>query len=1217
MNKTAIKNFSVWARKKLLDDVAYQAKQRGVSADGIATPLPQSTGDLQFFEIGTKSPARVTGEEINQRNALVDAIRRKECDSDYRTAYNAVIEEIAYTWFNRLVAIRFMEINDYLPSRVRVLSAENSAKHEPDMVTTPFETDLEFTDQEQDMILRLKDQNKLDELFRYLFIRQCNKLHEILPKVFEQTSDYTEMLLNISFTDKNGIVYHLVHDIPESDFNISTLDSNGNPTGQVEIIGWLYQYYNTALNEQVYDGNLSKSRISKELLPAATTIYTPDWVVQYMIQNSLGRLWLEGHPNDSLKTSWKYYLDEAEQEPEVQAQLDEIRKEYRTLNPQAIRVIDPCAGSGHILVRLFDTLMQIYEAQGYTQRDAVQSILKNNLYGLDIDERAAQLASFAVMMKARQYDRRIFSRGIQLHVYAIVESNNLSSMWTKGNRQMAKLFDCMKDAKEYGSILHVPEMDFDTLRQQVTEKAKDPNNLPAENVILKNQLPQVLALIDVAEVLAQKYDTVVTNPPYLGSSRFSPKLDVYVKKNYAEEKSDLSMVMLKKAMVDFSRKNTFIAFITTTSWMFLSSFEKLRKYMFSNLAISSLVDYGTELFDGKVGHNPIVSWVNRNTQLNYKLTAIRLVDYCYSRRDEKKPEFFEKRNRYTAEQSNFAKVPGFPVAYWVSEAVFKTFESDNITLVATQKTRISTGDNDRFMRKWYEVSREKMLYPNKWIPCPKGGDYRKWYGNIDLLLNWENDGQELKAFGKAMLGDERFFMKRGLTWTVISSKKTGFRVVPDGCICDHKGPLIYVFDERNTYYLLGILNSKYSEKLLHITAPTLGFEWGAIAKTPWIVSEKYTGDVNALVQNNVTLSKSDWDAFETSWDFQYHPIVRKADSRIHWGDDGDTTIEYVYHYVAQDMENRFQQLKENEEELNRIFIDIYGLQDELTPEVEDKDVTVRRADLGRDIRSLLSYAVGCMFGRYSIYKDGLIFAGEPYSLERFVEKLNGRADTVSEDEITRAYHNEGIIVDSLFYPDEDNAIPITDEPYFEDDIVSQLCKWLTTVFGPSTLEENLKFIADALGNKGNTSREVIRNYFLNDFFKDHCKIYQKRPIYWLFDSGRQNGFKCLVYMHRWDADTAGNVRVEYLHKLQRIYEREIQRAQEVIDAARDTREVARANKRKDKLQKQLKETQDYDARLGHIALSRISIDLDDGVKVNYEKVQTGKDGQKMPILAKI
>lgn len=1204
MNKTEIKNFAVWARNKLIADITYKAGLIGVSEKGIAQPLPQSSKDLQFFDIGTKDYAQVAGAGIEQRNALVRAVQEKERTSDYKTALKAVIEEVAYTWFNRLIAIRFMEVNEYLPSRIRVLSSENPAKNEPDFVTTPFDTDMEFTKAEQDKIMQLKDENKLDELFRMLFIKQCNKLHEILPELFEETNNYTELLLNISFTDNDGIVYHLVHDIPEDDFNVEK-------EGQVEIIGWMYQYYNTELNEQVYDGNMSKSRITKELLPAATTIYTPDWAIQYMVQNSLGRLWVEGHPSDSLKENWKYYLEEAEQEASVQAQLEQIRAEYRKLNPEDIKVIDPCMGSGHILVYCFDVLMQIYESQGYTQRDAAQSILENNLFGLDIDKRAAQLAYFAVMMKARQYDRRIFNREIKPHVYAIEESNSINRGQmkyfgadlspierNKANLQISGLLDTMVDAKEYGSILNVERHDWELI-QRFAESIDNAGQMSLDTIGIDQTQAQLLKVIEVAHVMAQKYEVVVTNPPYLGSSRFSPKLDKYVKDNYADVKSDLSMVMYKHAIDSLSVQNGYISFITTSSWMFLSSFEKLRQYLQNKVSFASLVDFGTELFDGKVGHNPIVAWVNCNQKVDYKMTAIRLVDYCYSRRDEKEPEFFEIRNRHTAQQSNFSKIPGAPVAYWVSEAMFKTFENPKVDSFGSTNNGFTTGDNNQFLRLWYEVMSSSINYDaksreeaekscKKWFPYNKGGAFRKWYGNNDYVINWESDGRDVKSYGHLVPRSMKYQFKRSITWSKITSSIASFKMKNAGTMFDVAGLSLFPYSDVDFNYLLALCNSCYSQACLEFLSPTLNYETGHISSIPVSLKEPFTGIVNELTDMNIQLAKSDWDSFETSWDFLAHPLVLAAEVPDLNGGHKATLADSYAKWVAL-CEKRFSQLKANEEELNRIFIDIYGLQDELTPEVEDKDVTVRKADLGRDIRSLLSYAVGCMFGRYSLDEPGLAYAGGEWDISKY----------------------------STFVPDKDNCIPITDEAYFEDDLVGQFVGWMKIVFGEENLEANLDFIAKALGNKGTTSREVIRNYFLNNFMKDHIKIYQKRPIYWLFDSGKQNGFKALVYMHRWNADTVGNLRVEYLHKMQHTYEREIVRMQETIDNSRDSREVSKATKRKDKLQKQLKETKDYDAKLAHIALSRIDIDLDDGVKVNYEKVQTGRDGKKMQILAKI
>ena len=577
MNKTAIKNFAVWARNKLITDITYKAGLIGVSEKGIAQPLPQSSKDLQFFDIGTKDYAQVAGADIEQRKALVRAIQDKESTSDYKTAFKAVIEEVAYTWFNRLIAIRFMEVNEYLPSRIRVLSSENPAKNEPDFVTTPFDTDMEFTMAEQDRIMQLKDENKLDDLFRILFIKQCNKLHEILPELFEETNNYTELLLSISFTDSDGVVYHLVHDIPEDDFNVEK-------EGQVEIIGWMYQFYNIEPKAEVFS---KKGKIRKEEVPAATQLFTPDWIVRYMVENSLGRLWTEGHPSDSLKENWKYYLEEAEQEASVQAQLEQIRAEYRNLNPEDIKVIDPCMGSGHILVYCFDVLMQIYESQGYTQRDAAQSILENNLFGLDIDKRAAQLAYFAVMMKARQYDRRISSRGIKPHVYAIEESNGINrgqlkyfgtrlspAESSKAKREITALVDNFVDAKEFGSILNVAKYDWDLLDRYVTD-LDDSGQMSLDSIGIDETQKLLHVLVEQGQVMAQKYEVVVTNPPYMAISSADVKLAKYVKDNYEDEKVDLYSVFINKCGKMLC-KNGFQAMITQHGWMFLGSFEKMR-----------------------------------------------------------------------------------------------------------------------------------------------------------------------------------------------------------------------------------------------------------------------------------------------------------------------------------------------------------------------------------------------------------------------------------------------------------------------------------------------------------------------------------------------------------------------------------------------------------------------------------------------------------------
>ena len=1234
MNKTAIKNFAIWARNKLIADVSYDARLIGITEDGIAKPLPQSFGGTQFFDIGTAEPYSISGEAVRQRDKLIEVIQQKEKDTDYKTAYQYVIEEVAYTWFNRLIAIRFMEVNDYLPSHIRVLSSE-SGKLEPDLVTTPFDAELPFTAEEEAQIFQLKQDNKLDEVFRILFLKQCNALNEILPALFEKTKNYTELLLSLSVIDQDGVVYHLIHDIPEDDFNIER-------GGQVEIIGWLYQYYNTEPKAAAFAKN---GKITKEEIPAVTQLFTPDWIVRYMVENSLGRLWVEGHPECGLKENWKYYLEEAQQEPEVQAKLAEIRKEYAALNPEDIKLIDPCMGSGHILVYAFDVLMQIYESAGYSQRDAAKSILEHNIYGLDIDDRAYQLAYFAVMMKARQYNRRILNGENSCHVYAIQESNSVNRAHLKyfgagmddieknaAKMQLEGLLDTLTDAKEYGSILNVESYNWDLLRRFVA--AEDTaGQISMDSVGVEDTAEQLNRLIDIGETMARKYWVTCTNPPYAGTSNLSANVNNFVKKNYPDSKADLFAVFIERCR-QMTVNNGFQAMITQHSWMFLSSFEKLREKMMLTETVN-MAHLGARAFE-EIGGEVVqtTAFVRcANHVEGYKGTYCRLIEP--TSQQGKEDMFLAEENRYTVNQDDFAKIPGAPVAYWVSQSVINAFkQAKPLGEQYDARSGLQTNDNTRFLRMWQEVninrtSISKVSDGSKWYPHLKGGPYRRWYGNYDYVVNWENNGEEILQLATKLYGTptrtaksiEKYFLP-GFTWSDVSTGLFSIRKTFSGCIFDTTAPTISTKNNNGTpsNELLGFLNTKVAQKMLSLLAPTIHYNCGSIALMPVYYINNST--VKNMVDECVSMSKEDWDSFETSWDFKVHPLVKlKMAGAYAWGDDEPAMrIESSYKAWEETCEGRFQKLKANEEELNRIFIDIYGLQDELTPEVEEKDVTVRKADLQRDIKSLLSYAVGCMFGRYSTYKDGLLFAGEPYSLQAFVDKMNERPGTISAEELERAYRNEGIVVDEMFFPDADNVIPITDEEYLDDDIVSRLCAWLKAVYGADTLEANLDYIAKALGNKGSTSREIIRNYFLNDFFKDHCQTYSvtgsgKRPIYWLFDSGKQNGFKALVYLHRYTPDTIGNLRIDYLHKMQRVYESEINRMQDMMDHSGNAREVAAASKRKDKLAKQLKECREYDEKISHLALSRIELDLDDGVKVNYRKLQTAQDGKFYEVLA--
>lgn len=1200
MDKTAIKNYAIWARTKLIEDIKYKASLLGITEKVVADALPQSTTQEQYFDIGTREPYAIRGVQIAQRRSLAEAIKKKAQESDYLTAYNSIIEEVAYTWFNRFIAVRFMEVNDYLPCKIRVLSAVDG-RQEPDIVQNPFDAKLDYTSAEEELISQHQMNNEGDKLFNMLFVKVCNDLSKVLPQLFEAEQDYTELLLNISYTDQDGLIYKLVHDIPEDNFDVNAVDEEGKPVGQVEIIGWLYQYYNTEPKNETFALLKKNVKITKERIPSATQLFTPDWIVRYMVENSLGRLWYEGHPESAdLKENWKYYLDEAQQEEAVQAELAKLKEEYAKLRPEDIKVIDPCMGSGHILVYAFDVLMQIYTQMGYTDKDAVLSILENNLYGLDIDKRAFQLAYFAVLMKARQYHKFILKKQPQCHIYAIAESNgiNMKHLAYFGAQldelakpvalnQMQELIATLHDAKEYGSIISVADYDWDLLRQFAAEFDISGEMNLFDSFGIEATQQRLQELVAVGEVLAQKYEVVVTNPPYMGGGSMSAKLSNFVKANFADSKSDLFAVFMEVCH-KMNANNGYQAMITQHAWMFLSSFEKLRAKI-QKLDIVNMAHLGARAFE-EIGGEVVqtTSFILANKHVDgYKGTYCRLVEP--TTQQGKEEVFLAKENRYVACSDNFAKIPGAPVAYWVSENVVSVFEhSKNASEFAEYKHGMSTGKNDAVVRFWSEVDFNKIafscknhddLYLSKkrFVPYNKGGEGRKWYGNQSFVLGYDKDFDELMdSFSGHRHDNKDTYFKENISWSKVTSGNLAMRYFQEGFVYDVAGCSAFS-KHRYIKYLLGFYNSNIKDILVAALSPTLNFEVGKLRQSPIIFDENKNEFITKKVDNCIYISKSDWDAFETSWDFTKHHLLRNK-----------PTISEAYAEWEAECNARFAQLKANEEELNRIFIDIYGLQDELTPEVEDKDVTVRKADLQRDIKSLLSYAVGCMFGRYSLDVEGLAYAGGEWDESKYV----------------------------TFKPDEDNVIPITDEDYFEDDIIGRLIAWLKVVYGAETLEENLRFIADALGTSGDTARQKIRNYFLKDFFKDHCKIYQKRPIYWLYDSGKQNGFKALIYMHRYNADTSGQVRAEYLGKMEETYESEINRMQDIMDNGAG-REVALAGKRKEKLQKQLHECRDYDAVLGHIALASIAIDLDDGVKVNYVKVQTAKDGKLLPILAKI
>lgn len=1211
MDKPAIKKFAIWARNKLIADTKYRAGLVGVTETAVAEPLPQSNETVQFFDVGLPQPYRIEGDAVTQRQRFVAELNKETAkQGSYTAAYQTVVDKVAYTWFNRLIAVRYMEVNDLLPSRTRVLSSADG-RAEPQIVTTPFDAVLDYTPAEQQQIVTLKNDNKLDEVFRLLFLKQCAALGDCLPRLFEQVDDYMPLLLALSFTDKDGVVCHLVNDIPESDW----LEED-NKGGAVQIVGWLYQYYNTEPKEQVF-ANLKKNiKISAENIPAATQLFTPDWIVRYMVENSLGRLWSEGHP-DFDKSEWKYYLDEAPQEPQVAQQLAELRKGYAALTPEDIKCIDPCMGSGHILAYLFDVLMQIYRSAGYTDRDAAAGIVEHNLYGLDIDDRAAQMAYFVVMMKGCHYDSRFLRRHLNPHVYAIQESGELTTdaLGRLGKQESTAraLLDEFKNAKEYGSILQpkVTLAELDALQEQLREVdgASDMGSFTDQFVV--GQLLRVLCpLVEQARMLVQKYDVVVTNPPYMGGSGMNARLSDYVKKVYPDSKSDLFAVFIEHGN-EMVKRAGFNCMVTMQSWMFLSSFEKMRVNALQTKTITNLMHMENMVMG--IAFGTAVTVFQNVAVHGYKGTynQIKLQDI----ENDVPKQFPVSGNRFAqVSTDNFSKIPGSPVAYWASDTINKLFSLDaELKKYAEPRHGMSTGNNDLCLKLWHEVPNNEICFTaknrdefdkagKKYAPYKKGGEYRLWYGNNDYVIAYSATlRKRMESLSGYRASSTEYFFRPSINWSDVTSGKFGVRLSPNGFAFDGRGASMFC-NEDIRFYLAALMSSKLASYFLDMLNPTLTFNIENIAAIPTIIDKEKKLDVDWKAEECYDCSKSDWDSFETSWDFAEHPLVKWSHDLWDATSIG-ATMAYYYHgerpevscpvelcYLLWQGEcnDRFAKLKANEEELNRIFIGIYGLQDELTPEVEDKDITVRKADLGRDIRSLISYAVGCIFGRYSLDQPGLAYAGGDWNPDQ--------------------YHT--------FLPDADNVIPITDEEYFPDDLTGLFVAWVKKVFGAGSLEDNLAFIAKALGTKGTSPRAVIRNYFLNGFYADHVKIYQKRPIYWLYDSGKQNGFKALIYMHRYNADTSGLVRADYLYKMEQVYESEIARMDDAI-AHGASREVAQATKRKEKLVKQLKECKDYDDRLGHIALARIPIDLDDGVKVNYDKVQTGADGKKQAILAKI
>ena len=1147
MNKSAIKTYAVWARTELIKLVTQRAYEYEVTADN--TPA---------YNTDSVHGRPLESEEKKQLNELIDEVNKH--------GFEHVIEEVAYTWFNRFIALRYMEVNNYLPQKVRVFTNENN-EFKPELLIDAIHIELDGLDKQK--VFDYIEHNNQEDLYKYLLLTLCNDMNKYLPDMFASISDYKSLLMPNNLLREDSIIGRMITDIDEDGWN-----------DQIQIIGWLYQYYNSELKDIV----MKKKNYTKDDIPAATQLFTPDWIVRYMTENSLGRIWLDGHP-DFDHSKWKYYLEETEQEPKVLEQLKKIRQEHAKLKPEDIKVIDPCMGSGHILVYAFDVLMDIYRDSGYTDRNAAKSILENNIYGLEIDERAYHLAYFALMMKARSYNRRILSKDTKVNILEIkAPMGELKEEYDHYLGDYAELSHYLvnefSEAKELGSIINLSCTleQLEGLKGYLNSLKSSSMNQDMISDAEIDEINELLSpLIRQAKLLVQKYDVVITNPPYMPPFLIQKK---YVQKNYPDSKSDLFAVFIEKCH-ELTKKNAYQAMITMHSWMFLSSFEKLRKKLLKDNIIVNMAHLGARAFEdigGEVVQTTAFIFSNVNIK-NYQSNFKRLVDF--NSQDEKKVECLKDTNLYISLATDFNKIPGSPIAYWASKKFLLTFETGKqLSTIASTNNGFTTGDNNKFLRLWYEVPANSIKLDcssfdetknsdKKWFPYNKGGDFRKWYGNNDYLINWYRDGKDIKDYGHLVPRSMKYQFHESITWNKITSGTSSFRYKTVGTMFDVGGLSMFCESHEMLIYLMALCNSRYTKELLKMISPTLNCESGHVASIPVIYDEVNMSIVNKIARNNILLSRVDWDSFETSLDFTTHPLVKNHVS----------TINEAYNLWSKECKERFDILKSNEQELNKIFIGMYGLQDELTPEVEDKDVTVRKADLVRDVKSFISYAVGCMFGRYSLDTEGLAYAGGEWDNNKY----------------------------KTFIPDADDIIPICDEDYFEDDIVSRFIEFVRSVYGDDTLEENLQFISDALGGNGNP-RDVLRNYFLKDFFKDHCNTYQvtgsgKRPIYWLFDSGKKNGFKALVYIHRYTPDLIARMRTGYIHPLQSQYRTQIEMLNNQIDEASLTSEKVKLKKQLKKIAEQAEELGKYEEKIHHWADKMEPMDLDDGVKVNYAKFQ--------------
>lgn len=1214
MDKVKIKSFATWARINLIEAIKYRAYSIGIEKECIR----------EIERVGDGFRVKGRGEVFDilpsNRDILIKEINNR--------GFNNIIEEVAYTWFNRLIALRYMEVNEYIPSGIRVLSSEIEEKAEPDIISR-VEDVIDELNLERYYIYNLVDIGTKDArevLYRYILLKQCNELGRIIPYLFEKKEDYTEILLPYNLLDEGSIIKKLCADIDEQEWK-----------GSVEIIGWMYQYYIAEEKERVFEGLKNNIKITKENIPVATQLFTPKWIVKYLVENSLGRLWMQGHAYCELQKSMDFYINQEEQSWKSEEVIYTLKVKRSELNPEDITILDPCMGSGHILVYAFEILYKIYLSLGYRERDIPRKILENNIYGLDIDGRAVQLGSFALVMKAREYNRRLFreleKNPLKLNVAAIEESNLISDdiiEFFAGDEENLKsefkyLVSIFKDAKEYGSILKVSDINFYAIERRLEYINDNYNGIYNRYLNIINEvLPR---LINQGKIMSKKYEVCITNPPYMGLRGTNDTLAKYISNEYPISKHDLFSVFMEVCN-NYLVNDGIYAMVNQHSWMFLSSFLELRDKLLNETTFINMVHLGSKAFEENVGtivQN--VAFINQKTIIpGYRTKVVDVTNGINSLDKANLVKEVSVGNKndivYSIDLRELRSIPSRPFAYWISEKTLNIFSKmDRFEAMAKPRQGMATSDNKRFLREWYEVDINKINFSanskdaalkseKKWFPYNKGGEFRKWFGNNRYVINWEKDGLEVKEYAASLyksysrtIKNEEFYFKSGITYTFIS-ENMGFRYSPNGFIFDVAGSSIFFYNEGLEKLMLAFLCSKVSNMFMDIMNPTFNIQVGDLKNLPLspdIFKDDVIEKVNPLVEENIKISEEEWDSFETSWNFKKHPLIPNRE----FYDKGickaiEFKIKDQFQKWSMEREEAIKKIKNNEEKLNSIFIEVYGLKEEISPNVKLEEITLRKANAERDIKSLISYGIGCIMGRYSLDINGIIYGGG-----RFEDKWDLNNKKINCD---------GKWKKSLINPKEDNILPITDGKYFDDDITSRFINFLQVAFGENNLKENIEFIANILGEKeGETSIDTLRRYFLKDFYKDHLKIYNKKPIYWMIDSGKQDGVKALIYVHRYYEEILSEFRMNYLNVIQRKYEVELKHFSIIEGSNNYTNKERTIAKRKvDKLKKQIAELINYEKALYFVADKKISINLDNGIRNNYELFQDIKlDKEKL------